>query len=364
MAAQTPWKSPLHQMAGTTPTDYWNDSAAVDELTYALEHGAVGVTSNPTIIMAALKKDMRLWDARLRAIITEHPAWSEVEIAWQIYEDIALHASKMLLPIFERTSGHKGRLSIQTNPAHYRSAEAMLAQARRFNSLAPNLHVKMPATQAGIQAIEAATYEGISITATVSFTVAQAIAIAEAVERGLARRAAEGKSNADIHPICVIMAGRVDDWMNAVITRDNLTVHPSSVAWAGVAVTKKAYQIFQQRGYRARLLVAAYRHHLHWSEFIGGDLIVSIPYDWQKRFNASDVAVVTRIDTPVAPAIVDDLYTHLPEFRKAYDEDGLTIPEFDSYGATVRTLRGFIASYHELLGVVRESFMLPNPDVR
>jgi transaldolase len=351
-------------MAQTTPTDFWNDSCAVEDLMYAIEHGAVGATSNPTIVVAALKKEMRLWDARIRAIIAEHPSASEVEIGWQVCEEVAMHGSRLLLPVFEREAGHRGRLSIQTNPANYRNAEAIVAQARRFHALAPNLHVKIPATCAGIEAIETATYEGINITATVSFTVAQAVAIAEAVERGLARRTAEGKDTAHLHPVCVIMAGRVDDWMQAVVTRDNLTLHPSSIPWSGVAVTKKVYNLFQRRGYHARLLVAAYRHHLHWSEFIGGDLIVSIPPDWQRRFNASDVEVVARIDHPVAPAIIDDLYEHLPEFRKAYDEDGLTVADFDQYGATVRTLRTFIASYHELLALVRESFMLPNPDVR
>jgi transaldolase len=358
------YKSNLHQMTQTTPTDFWNDSCAVEDLTYAIEHGAVGATSNPTIVVAALKKEMRLWDARIREIIAQKVTASEVEIGWQVFEEVAVHGSKLLLPVFERTGGGKGRLSIQTNPANYRDAEAILAQARRFHTLAPNLHVKIPATAAGIAAIEAATYEGISITATVSFTVAQAAAVAEAVERGLARRAAEGLDNAALHPICVIMVGRVDDWMQAVVARDNLTLHPSSIPWAGVAVMKKVYEVFQARGYRSRLLVAAYRHHLHWSEFIGGDLIVSIPPDWQKRFNNSDVPVTPRMDVPVEGAVIDDLCRHLPEFRKAYDEDGLRIDEFDHYGATVRTLRTFIASCHELLALIRESYMLPNPDVK
>jgi transaldolase len=364
MSLRDDFKSPLHQMALTTPTDFWNDSCAVEDLTYAIDHGAVGATSNPTIIVAALKKEMRLWDARIREIIAQNPTASEIEIGWQIFEEVAVHGSRLLLPVFERTGGGKGRLSIQTNPANYRNADAIIEQARRFHTLAPNLHVKIPATAAGIAAIEAATYQGISITATVSFTVAQAVAIAEAVERGLARRATEGKPIDHLHPICVIMVGRVDDWMQAVVTRDNLTLHPSSIPWAGVAVMKKVYGIFQTRGYRARLLVAAYRHHLHWSEFMGGDLIVSIPPDWQKRFNASDVPIAPRIDVPVDPAVINDLYSHLPEFRKAYDEEGLTTSEFDTYGATVRTLRAFIASYHELLALVRENFMLPNPDVR
>jgi transaldolase len=100
----------------------------------------------------------------------------------------------------------------------------------------------------------------------------------------------------------------------------------------------------------------------HWSEFIGGDIILTIPYEWQLKINASDIEVKERMSNPVDPAILDALLTKIPEFRKAYEPDGMTVDQFDTYGATVRTLRGFIGSYHELQGVVRD-FMIPNPDL-
>jgi transaldolase len=351
-------------MASTTITDFWNDSCSVDELTYALEHGAVGATSNPIIVLNVLNKELHLWKQRIHAIIAEHPTWTEIEISWKIYEEIAVHGSKLLLPVYEREQGKKGWLSIQTNPANYRNAEAILAQARHFHTLAPNLQIKIPVTAAGIEAIEEAITEGINITATVCFTVPQAIAVAEAVERGLARRSAEGLPITNLYPACAMMIGRLDDWMQAIINRDNLTTHPAAPHWAGVAVMKHAYRLYQARGYRTRLLAAAYRHHLHWSAFIGGDVILTIPHEWQKRFNASDVPVVERINDPVDPLIIDDLCAHVPDFRQAYDEHGLSTTQFDSYGATVRTLRSFITAYHDLIALIREKFMLPNPDVR
>jgi transaldolase len=100
---------------------------------------------------------------------------------------------------------------------------------------------------------------------------------------------------------------------------------------------------------------------MHWSEFIGGDLILTIPYDWQVLLNKSDIEVKERMDNPVDEKIIHNLYSHFEDFRKAYDEDGMTHEEFDSYGATVRTLRGFIASYHDLQAVIRD-FMIPDPD--
>lgn len=358
------YKSPLHQTVSTTVTDFWNDSCAVSELTYAIEHGAVGATSNPTIVLEALRLEWQLWADRIRQIVKDNPTWTEEDITWKVSEELAVKGAELLLPVFEREKGLKGRLSIQTNPANYRNAEKMLAQAVYFHNLAPNMQVKMPATSQGIIGIEEATYRGVNINATVSFSVPQAIAVAEAMERGMARREAEGLPVENMSPVCTIMVGRTDDWMQVVAKRDGIIVNPSYPSWAGVAVFKKAYKIYQERGYRPRLLAAAYRHHLHWSEFIGGDIVLTIPSAWQKLFNASKVEVKSRIDDPVDPAIVSELYDRIPDFRKAYDVDGMTVAEFDTYGATVRTLRGFISSYHELIQVIREEIMLPNPDAK
>ena len=352
--------SPLF-LTAQTATDYWNDSCSVDELNYALKNGAVGATTNPSIVLGVLKKELAAWKEPLNKIINEHPSWGEEQITWQLIEQMGLKGAAMLMPIFEREKGKKGRLSMQTNPVNYRNAEALVKQAVHFDSLAPNIQVKIPVTKAGIEAFEEATYQGVTINATVCFTVAQALAVAEAVERGLQRRAKEGKPVADIYPACTIMVGRLDDWIKSVATRDGIALTPGCADWAGVAAFKKAYGIYQARGYRTRLLSAAYRSHLHWSEFIGGDVILTIPYDWQVVFNKSSVDVKERMHNPVDEKLINELYTLIPDFRRAYDEDGLRIEEFDQFGATVRTLRTFCEHYHEVQGIVRDA-MLPSPD--
>jgi transaldolase len=164
-------------------------------------------------------------------------------------------------------------------------------------------------------------------------------------------------------PVCTMMIGRLDDWMRVVVGRDGIDIPPAYLDWAGIAAFKKAYGIYQERGYRTRPLVAAYRHLGHWSELIGGDLVQTIPYEWALKINASDIPVVERMQNPVDPQIVAALYAKIPDFRRAYDADGMTPEEFDTYGATVRTLRGFIAAVHELTGIVRD-YMLPDPDVK
>lgn len=351
--------TPLFRTVTTTPTDVWNDSCSASELDYALANGAVGATTNPSIVLGVLKKEYAAWRPRLRELVAADPHADEDAIAWKLIEAMGLEGARRLMPVFEREKGRKGRLSMQTNPVYYRDAERLTAQAVHFSSLAPNIQVKIPVTAAGIVAIEEATFRGVTINATVCFTLPQALAVAEAVERGLARRTAAGLTNDDLHPACTIMIGRLDDWMKAVVKRDGIILTPGDLDWGGVATMKKAYGLFRERGYRARLLAAAYRHHMHWSELIGGDLILTIPHEWQVLFNKSDIEVKPRIDDPVDPTVIATLYRKIPDFRRAYDEDGIAIADFDSYGATVRTLRSFIEAYRDLTAIVRDEMLPP-----
>jgi transaldolase len=348
-------------MTESTPTCLWNDSATIQELTYSIEHGSVGATCNPVIVLDVLKKEMPAWEGRIRRLIQEMPTATEHQIAWKIVDEISIKGAQLLKPVFDQHKGRNGRLSVQTDPRFYRDTGAIVAQVKHFAGLAPNIIVKIPVTKAGIPAIEEATYQGISINATVSFSLPQCVAVAEAVERGLKRREREGKDIAAMGPVCTIMVGRLDDWLKVVADKNGIMIDPGILEWAGVAVFKKTYNLFQQRGYRIRLLSAAFRNHMHWSELIGGDVVISPPHKWQVMFNASDVAVVPRISNPVDPAIVTELSERFEDFRRAYTEDGLAVDQFDTFPPSVRTLRQFITACHDLDGLIRD-FMLPNPD--
>jgi transaldolase len=348
-------------MTQTTASCLWNDSASLDELTRSIADGAVGATCNPVIALAIVKANLPHWKPRIKALIEELPAATESQIAWKVVEELSVRAAALLEPAFREHRGRNGRLSIQTDPQLFRDGAALVAQAVHFDQLAANMIVKIPATRAGIAAIEEVTYRGISVNATVSFTVPQCIAVAEAVERGLVRREREGKDIAAMGPVCTIMVGRLDDWLKAVAEKEGITVDPGALEWAGVAVFKKAYRVFRERGYRLRLLSAAFRNHLHWSELVGGDVVISPPYAWQVRLNKSGVAVESRIDRPVEPRLVEQLHTRFADFRRAYDEDGLALGELDSYALTRRTLRQFLAAGRELDAVIRD-VMVPDPD--
>ncbi|MFQ8871095.1 MAG: transaldolase family protein, partial [Varibaculum timonense] len=225
--------------------------------------------------------------------------------------------------------------------------------------MAPNIVVKVPATKTGIEAIEDATYRGVSMNVTVSFSVAQAVRSGEAIERGLQRREAEGKDVSQMGPVVTLMVGRLDDWLKICANRDKLVLNPGHLEWGGIAAVKKAVAEFEKRGLRARMLVAAFRNTMQYTELVGGDIVISPPFAWAKRIQESDYSYEDRFEQPVSEEIMETLMK-VEDFRRAYEVDGMSVDEFATFGPTVRTLRGFLKSNTDLQELVRD-VILPAP---
>ena len=124
----TVYKSPLHQMTQTTCTCLWNDSSSPTELGYAIEHGAVGATCNPVIVVDVLKREMHLWKDRILDLIRSMPGAAEHDIAWRLVDEMSIKSAELLKPIFDAHNGKNGRLSVQTDPRFYRDTAAIVRQ--------------------------------------------------------------------------------------------------------------------------------------------------------------------------------------------------------------------------------------------
>src|SRR5699024_5592959 len=163
-----------------------------------------------------------------------------------------------------------------TDRALRRVNQALVDQALEVHNLAENIVVKIPATQVGLEAIEDATARCVSVNVTVSFSVAHAVQSAQAIERGLDRRAADGNDISTMGTVVTIMGGRLDDWLKHVVASEGIFIDASALEWAGIAALKKAHSIFSERGYRSRALSAAFRNVCQWAE-LGGGAVVSAP---------------------------------------------------------------------------------------
>ncbi len=333
--------------------DWWNDSGAPHELAEAVALGAVGGTSNPVIVSQAAKANPELVNPILDRLVRDFPADTEDDLAWRLIHELAIASAAKLRPVFDATRGEKGFLSVQISPKYYPNKERMVAQAVQLAALAPNIAIKAPATETGIAAMEDMTARGIRINATVSFTVAQAVAVSAALERGLKRARAAGHNPDAIRPYITLMIGRVDDQLKRVAEAQKIAVTPGTIEQSGIAVFKHAHQLFKSRGLPGTLLAAAYRHEAHWSQLIGRDVLQTVPYNWWTKFNAGATVPALTLEQPVDAAVIAELRAKFPDFVRAYDENGMKPAEFIRFGATVHTLHQFLGGYGDLLALVR-----------
>jgi transaldolase len=208
-------------------------------LARAVERDAVvGVTSNPTIFATALS-DGDAYDEQIAA--------SESDVM-SVFLELAMRdvttACDLLRPVWERTEAGDGYVSIEVDPNLADDTEATIAQATHFHEAIarPNLLVKIPATDAGVPAIEEMTARGYAINVTLIFSLTRHREVAEAYLRGLERLVASGGDPSRVHSVASFFVSRVDsetDRRLAETGREDLTGR------LGIANAKLAYQQYK-----------------------------------------------------------------------------------------------------------------------
>ena len=327
-------KSYLQWLASETATAWWHDSADLDELAFGMRHGAVGATINPILVSNAINAHPEKWRQLSQSLRSTGGDQRIQEMAKAVISEVA----KKLQPIYEQTGRAHGYACAQVNPAKASDRDAMIQMARRFYTWRPNIAVKLPVTAAGLDVLEDCIAEGITITATVSYTVPQVIAIAERNRKARHRAKRAGKEPGNC--FAVIMIGRLDDYLRDIAADRRANVSESDFLQAGLAVTKRAYSIYRENGYEATLIVAALRGTYHMVELTGAEIIMSIHPTVQTMLLQPDVPRELRIDEPIASDVVERLRT-LPDFVRSYEPDGMKAEEFSAFGLVQRTLTQF-----------------------
>ena len=244
----------LSWLSSSTPTTWWHDSADPAEVDEALSRGAVGVTTNPILIPQALKGNEDRWgEETARAVRDAKDGRARAESLMRIP---VASAAKKLQPVFENTSGESGYVCAQVDPSLAGDRAGMSEMGRRFAAWAPNIAVKLPATAAGLDVLRMLCSEGITVTATVSFTVAQVTAVAECYEKALSGR---GSGQRVGRCFAVLMIGRLDDYLREVFCDANAGISEPDIQQAGLAVAKHAHAIYKKKGFQAKLMIAAFR---------------------------------------------------------------------------------------------------------
>jgi transaldolase len=329
-----------------TPTQFFCEGIQTHELKRAIEWGAVGATCNPPRVTYAIRSESDYWSPETKRILKDNPGLPDEELADIITQKAVGRAAELLRPVFERTGHEKGYQAIQGNPYAYTDPMVLMSSARRYSQIAPNIAVKIPIHQEGLVLIEELAREGVNIICTAGFSVSQCIAAAEACERGVKEAEKRGVVG---RCFVVIITGRLDTHLHEQVVEQKIDIPKEWIDWAGVIVTKKIYRLFKERNFSSLLLSAGGRGPHHFTEFVGGDMIASLTLQVREKLAVENGQVIIRIDDLPPAEIIAELRQKLPDFRRAYEEDGLGISEMRSFGPCLKIEQYFLEGFDDLL---------------
>lgn len=330
----------LSWLATSTKSKWNNDSAIMAQIDNAVENGAIGVTSNPPLSHEALVTEPGIYAERLARLSRDVDG---DEFAFQAMCLVVEHLSKRFLSMHEKHGGLFGCVRAQVAPNQSRDGQAMLESGKRLAALGRNVMVKIPGTKAGMWALEELAALGIPTNPTVVTTVAQAVAAAEAFERGCARAEKAGLKPA--WSTCAIVMGRAQDYFTAVNKERGLNLATGDLEWAALAIVKQSYEIYRKNKYSSFIMPAAYRAPMQLEQLAGGEFHSTIHPKIQEAVVAADANGAMRrelfVDAPVDQAAVERVMAALPECRQSIEPDALTEEQFDDFGSVKMTLNAF-----------------------
>lgn len=326
----------LQWLTQATPTKFWHDSAIPAEIDAAIENGALGVTTNPVLTYKTLQAVPEFWQPEVDKIPRSLTPSQRAEALLQM---VAVYAAGRFRQIYDQTEGEHGYALGQLDPSICMDSEKMIAQGLRYASWADNISVKTPSIKSALPLVEELASRGIAVCTTLNFSVSQAMAVGEAYQRG---RAKALKAGIKPKPIFVVQqGGRLDEYLLETAKDNGLSVSPEVIRSAGNAVCKKVYRLFHQRGIPAKVMPAGLRGVHHLTSMAGAEMVFSLQARVQKMVIEADPERVCHAEEDIPPEVIRELYK-IPEFVRAYEEDGLKEEEFITFGVTQKTLSQFL----------------------
>jgi transaldolase/glucose-6-phosphate isomerase len=300
------------------------------------EDALKGITSNPTIFQKAIANGTRYQDSISGMLQTKND-YNARDLFYQLAIDDIQHAADLLKPVYEETNFCDGLVSIEVSPELAYDTEATIKEARHLHNTVnrPNVMIKVPATKAGLPAIETLIAEGISVNATLLFSVERYKDVAKAFLRGLETRAANGNDLAHVASVASFFVSRVDVLVDKLLEEKLSTANDQqrntiTTLKAGIAIAnaKLAYKVFEElfssdqfkplqtKGAQTQRLLWAstgvknpdYRDVLYIEELIGPDTVNTMPPATMAAFKEhGNVALTLTRDTDQAQQAISTL---------------------------------------------------------
>lgn len=323
----------IERVIKETPTRLWINNPTGPELDKAIACGAVSGTTNPAYPYKLLQHEPEYIAPIIKEAVKQID--DDSEAADIIYQRVSTRFMRAFLPLYEQSGGKEGFVTMQDDPVRDESPQLIVESSLRHSKVGRNYMAKIPVVESGIEAMSELLARDIPVCATECFSISQAVAMCEVYENTSHKC---GKSP----PFFIThITGIFDDDIQAYVKRHNVNIAPQLVKQAGLIVARKEYKLIKERGYHTTMLGGGARGMHHFTELVGGQLHVTLNWSTVKDLIDADTAVTARIDVDTPADIIEELSDKLPDFRKAYEEDGLPVKEFAGFSPLLRFRKNF-----------------------
>jgi transaldolase len=335
------------RVRAATGSRMWVNNPTVEEIALALDHGAMGCTTNPAYGGNLVR---RAPDQVLPIVRECLPLSDDDEVvADHVQRRLVARICEAFLPLYERSGGREGFVSIQGAPEADTDGAVITAEAHAARTIAPNATPKIPATAPGFVAFEELVAAGSQVIVTEVFSLAQLI---ETCERWLAVTARTGvRPPFFMSPI----TGILGDHLRKLAARDGLDVPAAAMEQAGVLLSRACYRVVTERGYPVTLLYGGARIQLDFSGLVGGGMAATINWSTAAELIAADLPVAETVTRPLDPSVERVLVEAFPDMRRALDPAGLATEEYEGFGPVQHFRDNFIAGWHAVLGMIADA---------
>ena len=328
-----------------TPTKFWINNPTREETDWALAEGALGCTCNLSYCGKMLfdrpsEKEYvsQIFDEVLKT--AESATAAEEDLQRRLVGVIA----EKFMPLYRKFPGEHGYVSIQGDPVNEDDPQVIIREARKNRAVSENICCKIPTTEAGLKAMETLVAEDIPINATEVFAIQQALDMCNLYEKV---SKASGK-----HPKFYIshITGIYDDYLANEAKKANVEISPDILYQAGLSIARKLYQIYLERGYPVTFIGGGARGTQHFTEMVGGDVVVTI--NWKgtaDKLIEENPPVVERLNNPVPDYVVQELLEKLPDYRRGYEEGAIQAHEYEEFGPVELFRSMFLKDWNRVL---------------
>jgi transaldolase len=327
-----------------TGTKFWINNVTADEARMAIDAGATGCTQNPSYTWKILSNPEagKAADKILDEIFRETDDNNEVECVLQ--RKLVKGISDIFLDVWKATHGDHGYVSIQGDPIHEEDPEVIINEGRKNREMNPNVMIKIPATSAGLQAMEVLLAENTPVNATEVMGISQALDVCK-MYRKISLKT--GKTPKIYYSL---ITGIYDEYLYKSVEKQGIKIDPDILYLSGLIIAKKVYNITKSLYPEVGFIGGGVRGLHHFTEMVGADVCITMNWPGQaEELLKQDLPVVPRFFNPAPENYIDELLIKVPEFRQAYMTDGLNINDYEHFGPVEYFRDMFIGSWKNAL---------------